>query len=102
MTTTLTIKLEGDNAWPDLQTRREDIIHLGDGSHIEVAGLSGGMASGLPSVILRIDLPPQEGEAPESRGKVVLVETSMRNFLMAARVLLVRYGLEMGEPGEEG
>lgn len=85
MASSITIKLEGDNAWPDLRDQRERIIHIGNGSHIEVAALAGGTTSGRPSVMLRIDLPD---------GRVVLAETSMRNFLMAAQAFAARYGAE--------
>lgn len=85
MASSMTIKLDGDNAWPDLFNQRQRLIHIGNGSHIEVAALAGGMTSGRPSVMFRIDLPD---------GRVVLAETSMRNFLMAARAFEARYGAE--------
>jgi hypothetical protein len=75
------IILDGDNAWPDLVGKR--VHHIGGGGEIQVAGLEGGMQSGLPSVTIRIDLP---------NGEVVLAETSMRLFLNAAKAFMARYG----------
>lgn len=85
MASSLTIHLEGDGVWPDLQDKRDKIIHIGNGGHMEVAGLRGGMTSGRPSVMFRIDLPD---------GRVVMAETTMRLFLMAARAFDIRYGAE--------
>ena len=80
----LDIHLDGDKCWPDLEAKREQIIHVTE--HLEVAALSGGMQSGRPSVALRIDLPD---------GRVVIAETSMRLFLGAARAFRARYGEEV-------
>lgn len=78
----LHIKLDEDPAWPDLAEQRERIIHLAEGTVIEVAALAGGMQSGRTSLALRIDLPD---------GQVVIAETSLRLFLNAARVLQAKY-----------
>lgn len=87
MGSSMVIKLEGDGAWPDLVEKMQagKVIHIGNGSHIEVAALSGGMTSGRPSVMFRIDLPD---------GRTVMAETSMRLFLTAARAFEARYGAE--------
>lgn len=78
---TLIIKLDGDEAWPDLQDK--EIIHLGNGAPpIQVAVLEGGMKSGRPSVAFRIDLPD---------GKVVIAETTARLFCAAARAIMAKY-----------
>lgn len=74
----LTINLDGDKAWPDLQEKRERIVHLGNGTVIEVAALEGGMASGRTSLALRLNLPD---------GQVVIAETSLALFLDAATIL---------------
>jgi hypothetical protein len=88
----LNIYLEGDGAWPDLlDKKKEDIIHLGNGTSMSVAALSNGMVSGRPSIMLRLDLPD---------GKVVLAETTMRLFLSAADVFRTRYGAELA--GRDG
>lgn len=83
---TLSVKLDGDRAYPDLAQRAADVIHLGEGAPpIGVTALAGGMASGRTSVALRIDLPD---------GRVVLAETSLRLFLLAADMLRACYGDE--------
>lgn len=46
----LSIILDGDNAWPDLKTKR-----FVEGAFVAVTVLPGGMASGKPSVTLRIE-----------------------------------------------
>lgn len=76
-----TIKLDGDNAWPELADK--EVIHLGQGAPaIQVAVLNGGMASGRPSVAIRVDLPD---------GRHVIAETSARLFCSAGRAILARY-----------
>lgn len=70
-------------AWPDLAERRTDIIHLGNGAPpMGLAVLDHGMASGRPSVGLRIDLPD---------GKVVIAELSARLLVSAAVAIQARY-----------
>lgn len=69
----LNIVLDGDNCWPDLKELR----HI-EGELEAVAMLEGGMASGKPSVMLRIQLPD---------GQTVLAETSLLIFLAAARAM---------------
>lgn len=77
----MTVILEGDGAFQDLQGR--EVVHLANGAPpIAVAVLDGGMASGRPSVALRIDLPD---------GRVVVAETSARLFVTAARAISARY-----------
>ncbi len=77
----MTIKLEGDNAWPDLRDKPEDqVIHLQN--TIEVTALEGGMASGRTSVAFRFELPD---------GRSVIAETSLALFLNAARAFKIRY-----------
>jgi hypothetical protein len=80
---TITLRLHGDNAYPDLAARPEAVIHLGnDAPPIGITALAGGMASGNASVMLRLDLPD---------GRVVLAETSLRLFLLAADALRAQY-----------
>lgn len=78
----LTIKLDGDGAWPDLGHRTEAGLVL-EARSIEIAGLAGGMASGKPSVMIRIDRPD---------GRVTIAETSLALLLTAADALKARYG----------
>jgi len=79
----LTIVLEGDNAWPDLKGR--EVIHLREQPRvaIQVAVLEGGLASGRPSVAIRIDLPGSQLS--------VVAETSARLYCMAARIIMAKY-----------
>lgn len=67
----LTIKLDGDRCWPDLEGR--EIIEI---DRIEVALLPGGMESGKASVAIRIDLPD---------GRTVIAQISQELFDAAAR-----------------
>jgi hypothetical protein len=75
----LTLKLDGDNAWPDLASRT---VHRVTGT-FEIAGLAGGMVSGKPSIAIRLDL---------DDGSSVVAETSLALFLMAADAFKAKYG----------
>ncbi|HTE38027.1 MAG TPA: hypothetical protein VK630_15915 [Reyranella sp.] len=67
--------------WPEL--KREQIVHLGNGSPpINVAIIEGGMASGKPSVMLRIDLPD---------GRHVLAETTAALVVTLGKMIAGRY-----------
>lgn len=74
----LNLQLDGDNAWPELVNRR---VAFAD--NLSIAGLAGGMQSGRPSVMLRIDL---------HDNRTVICETSLALFLTAADALRARYG----------
>jgi hypothetical protein len=77
----MTITLQGDNAWPDL--KEKPFVHLGNEAQpIKVAVLDGGMASGRPSVAIRLDLPD---------GQTVVAETTARLFCTAARAIMGKY-----------
>jgi hypothetical protein len=77
----LVIKLNGDNAWPDLQDK--DVIHIADGGPpIQVAILDHGMTSGRPSVAIRIDIPD---------GRTIIAETTARLFCNAAKAFMAKY-----------
>jgi hypothetical protein len=77
----MTIKLDGDNAWPELQNK--PYIHFADDAPpIQVAVLDAGMTSGRPSVALRLDLPD---------GQTVIAETSARLFCTSARAIMAKY-----------
>jgi hypothetical protein len=74
---------DGDNCWPDLKDKMDKVVHLANGAPpLQVALLNKGMASGRPSVMLRIDLPD---------GRVVLAETSLLLFATAARAFASNY-----------
>jgi hypothetical protein len=77
----LPVHLDGDECWPDLGSKGWE-----EASRVEVAVLPGGMSTGKPSVTIRFDMPD---------GRVVLGQTSMALFVMAARMMVSRYG----EPG---
>jgi hypothetical protein len=82
----LNLFLDGDDCWPDLKPLMAEgrVVHLGNGAPpIGLAVLPGGMASGAPSVMLRIDLPD---------GRAVLAETSLALLVTAARAAVARYG----------
>ena len=79
----LKLHLDGDGAFADLADRRDQIIELDEGSVMHIAGLAGGMASGRPSVMFRFDLPD---------GRVVIAQTSLALFQVAAAGLTGRYG----------
>lgn len=74
----LPIHLDGDGCWPDLVD--EPVIET---QKMEVAVLSQGMASGAPSVAVRVDLPD---------GRSVVAQTSLKLFLTAADAFKARYG----------
>lgn len=77
-----------ETTWSDL--KRENCIHLGnDSPGIGVAVLDAGMASGLPSIALRIDLPD---------GKTVIAETSARLFCTAAKAVMAKYPALFDDP----
>lgn len=73
MMPTIDVRLEGDNAWPDLEDKRVE-----QGSHLAIARLPEGMTSGATALALRIDL---------TDGSAVVVHTSM-NAWRAATVAL--------------
>lgn len=72
------IVLDGNNAWPDLQDRG---VH--EVQKLAITALDRGMASGKPSVAIRLDL---------EDGTVVVAQTSLVLFLSAADALKARYG----------
>jgi hypothetical protein len=76
----LDINLNCDGAWPDLAICPPDKIFRT--SSAKLLALEGGMQSGLPAVMLRIDLPG---------GMVAIYETSAAQFLMAAQALRGRF-----------
>ena len=73
--------LDGDGAFADLQGREAEVIHLVD--TFTVAALTGGMTSGNPSLMIRIDLPD---------GKVVLQQTSVALWHTVDAALRGRFG----------
>lgn len=74
----LSVILDGDGCWPDLAENPPT-----EAVFAAVAALPAGMASGRPSIALRVDLPD---------GSVVVAQTSYRLFQAAARALAARYG----------
>jgi hypothetical protein len=80
------LKLVGDKAWPDIKDRH--IIHLGnDAPPIGLTVLEGGMASGKPSVAIRLDLPD---------GRIVVAETSLALLETSIKAIRARYPSENG------
>jgi len=88
----LHVILAGDGAWPDLIGKKEEgklqwfrSVPNEPTVQLAIAGLEAGMVSGAPSVALRIDLPDEN---------VVVIETSMKSLILAAKMFEARYGLE--------
>jgi len=77
----LKIILDGDSCWPDLNKPGKTIIHHTD--EIQVAVLGRGMASGKPSVSIRIDIDSKTS---------VIAETSLALLLTAADAFKAKYG----------
>lgn len=94
----ITLKLDGDNAWPDLKELPMGalvhllgaLVHLRDPDW-EWAGLEGGMQSGLASVAIRINLPEDILKPHEPEVQVIILETSLRTLRAAVRALAARY-----------
>jgi hypothetical protein len=72
----------GDGAFADLKENMESLVSVPADSPINVALLDRGMASGRPSVAIRLDLPD---------GKSVIAQTSARLFVTTARAIMARY-----------
>lgn len=66
----VSIHFDGDGCWPDLIGKE-----FKGGKLVAAAWLDGGMLSGSPSVSLRCEL---------SDGSTVVVETSLKLFMMVA------------------
>lgn len=80
----LDITFAGDNAWPDIKDKAAagKLHNLMGRNVMKFAVLNGGMASGLPSVTLRVDL---------DDGSTVVCETSARQIVTFARLLVGRF-----------
>ena len=76
----LDVQLDGDGCWQDLELlqKRGAVLHSDD---LAIAYLPGGMASGAPSLTLRVNLPD---------GRVVLAQTSLALFEGALRAFKAR------------
>lgn len=74
------IMLNGDNVWPDLKDKLDDVINVENIDAVTVLG--GSMVSGMASVAFRIELPD---------GKTVIAQTSLALFLTAARAFHAKY-----------
>ena len=59
----------------------EPLIHAGTLQHVAV--LDGGMESGLPSIMVRIDLPGGQGQ--------VIAEQTARQIATLGRMLMAKY-----------
>jgi hypothetical protein len=78
----LSIRLEGDKAWPDLKDRKV-INAMGEDASVEITALANGMKSGNTSVAFRVDAPT---------GEVVIFETSLLLLKTAVEAFIARYG----------
>ena len=84
--TMIHIILEGDGAFRDLQGKEDQVIHLAN-RPFTVAALDRGTIGGMPSVMIRLDLPD---------GRVVLQQTTARLWIMVARALRDKWPDELG------
>ena len=78
----LSIKLEGDKAWPDLRDNPNVLNGMGNDASIQLAVLDHGTTNGRPTVAIRIDLPD---------GKIVITETTARLFVQVAKIIETKY-----------
>ena len=85
--TMIHIILEGDGAFADLQGKEHLVIDLAD-KPFTVAALDQGTTGGMPSVMIRLDLPD---------GRVVLQQTTARLWVTVARALRGKWPGELGE-----
>lgn len=81
---TIDLNLEGDGAWPEL-LEGHHVIHMQE-TPWRLAALEHGMASGAPSLALRLDLP-----VPTHEGWVVVAETSLAAWIAATAALRARF-----------
>lgn len=81
---TMSVKFieKGDGAWNELDLDTIVNITGPDAPAIQVCAVKRGMDSGLPSVLIRMDMPD---------GRVVIGETSARLFVTAARAIVARH-----------
>lgn len=80
----INLDLKGRGAWPDMGQLREEgrLIIIPDEAAIDIAVLHDGTESGEPSVGFRFHLPD---------GKVAFAQTTVRLFLMSARMIEAKY-----------
>lgn len=71
----LEIIIDREPIWPDLK-------HFEEADKIAVAMLDGGMASGKPSIAIRLDM---------DDGRVIIAQTSARLFCTAARAFMAKH-----------
>jgi hypothetical protein len=76
----LSFFLEGDGCWPDLKDGK--FLQADNEKPVQVAVLDAGMASGRPSVSIRMELPD---------GQTILGETSARLFCICAKGIMAKY-----------
>lgn len=79
------LRLQGDGAFPELEGMvGTSFLWHDPHAPLTIAYLDGGMVSGKPSLVLRVDYPG---------GRVALAETSVDAFLAAARAISARAGM---------
>lgn len=84
----LNIVIDIDDGIPESEMSRIPKDQIDRADIGEIIGIPGGMTSGRASVAITARLP---------NGRGVMLETSMRNLLLAAVVLGRRYGSELGD-----
>ena len=85
--TMIHLLLEGDGAFADLQGKEDQVIDLAD-KPFTVAALDKGTIRGMPSVMIRLDLPD---------GRVVLQQTTAQLWIAVARALRGKWPDELRE-----
>jgi hypothetical protein len=83
------IFLEGDGATQDLADRRQRGQALHGAPPLRLIALDRGMSSGLPAVVIAAEL---------DDGSVVTLQTSMRNFLIAAQIFAAKFPQAVQDP----
>ncbi len=88
MAMSLEMSLQGDGAFPGLPMEGREVVLLGEGSVLRVAGLpgeaEGGKGKPVPAkALIVLDLPD---------GRVVIAETTVDLFVQAAEHLKARFG----------
>lgn len=85
----MTIKLDGDGAWPEIAEARRTGKLIEVKEEIEISALPLGMVGGRTSIAFKIPLPD---------GRIVFAETSLRLLLLAADAFRAKYGDQLNDP----
>lgn len=78
---------DGEAVWPDLKDRA--VI---EGDFAAITGLRDGTTSGQPTVMIRIELSEPVATRDAEEASVIVAQTTLALFLIAADALKARYG----------